>query len=232
MKSRIWSFVSLFALLLFTVVTKDVSAATPFPARCPIPNGRPILSDPSGGKPIGCAYGCGDEVNQVGHLDEFYHEYYALDFPGDLFPVHAAQSGWLSRLDESGAIVLWINHGQGWYSKYAHLTIPNYAFLNSEVTQGDVIGWSGNSGLYGTGPHLHFELRHGDGRAQTTNSGWSYAIPELYPEGGNGVCGETGPKSLIRSEFTVERTNPSLSEEIWFSTRLENNGEVPIAILY
>jgi len=32
----------------------------------------------------------------------------------------------------------------------------------------------------------------------------------------------------VRSEFTVERTSPSLSEEVMFSTKLENNGEVPV----
>jgi len=232
MKSMIWGLVLLFVLLVFAVTYKGAIAATPSPGRCPIPEGRPTLADPSGGKAIGCAYGCGDEVNQIGHLDEFYHEYYALDFPGNLFPVFAAQSGKLTRFDESGAKVLWISHGLDWYTKYAHLSSINASLLNTEVSKGEIIGWSGNTGLFGTGPHLHFELRNGDGRAQTTNNGWSYPVPELYAPGGwidiCGEGGETGTKSLVRSEFTVERTNPTLSEEVWFSTELTNDGEVTI----
>ncbi|PIZ47950.1 hypothetical protein COY32_00875, partial [candidate division WWE3 bacterium CG_4_10_14_0_2_um_filter_41_14] len=229
MKSRFWLSIGLFFVLLSFIEVGDVFAASPSIGRCPVPEGRPVLSDPSGGGSIGCAYGCGNEINGVGHLDEFYHEYYALDYPGDWFPILAAQSGWLTNFNESGATVLWINHGDDWYTKYAHLNAINTPLLNTEVAKGDVIGWFGNTGLHGTGPHLHFELRHGDGAGRTTNNGWSYPVPELYSPGGwVDVCGETGTKSLVRSEFTVERTNPSLSEEVWFSTKLENNGEVPV----
>lgn len=51
-----------------------------------------------------------------------------------------------------------IDHGDGWETTYAHLTsfeVPSGVYVN----QGDVIGYSGNSG-HSTGPHLHFELRY------------------------------------------------------------------------
>ena len=49
-----------------------------------------------------------------------------------------------------------INHGGGYTSLYAHLKSRNVS-KGKQVKQGDVIGYSGNTG-YSTAPHLHFEL--------------------------------------------------------------------------
>src|SRR5262249_42472210 len=79
--------------------------------------------------------------------------------PGDL--VHAAgsgrvlSSGWLGG--HGRAII--IQHPGGYQTVYAHLRqilIP----MGSEVDAGSPIGFVGNSGR-STGPHLHFEVRHG-----------------------------------------------------------------------
>ena len=49
-----------------------------------------------------------------------------------------------------------INHGSGFVSLYAHLSKIMIA-EGSNVSKGDVIGKSGNTGN-STGPHLHLEI--------------------------------------------------------------------------
>ncbi|MFP4179668.1 MAG: M23 family metallopeptidase [Spirochaetaceae bacterium] len=52
-----------------------------------------------------------------------------------------------------------IRHAYGFATKYAHLDSV-YVDEGDEVTQGQIIGTMGNTGL-STGPHLHFEVRIG-----------------------------------------------------------------------
>jgi murein DD-endopeptidase MepM/ murein hydrolase activator NlpD len=52
-----------------------------------------------------------------------------------------------------------IRHAYGFATKYAHLDNV-YVEEGDEVTQGQIIGTMGNTGL-STGPHLHFEVRIG-----------------------------------------------------------------------
>jgi len=52
-----------------------------------------------------------------------------------------------------------IRHKYGFYTKYAHLRTVTVR-EGEEVTQGQVIGTLGNTGL-STGPHLHYEVRIG-----------------------------------------------------------------------
>ena len=49
-----------------------------------------------------------------------------------------------------------INHGDGTYSQYAHMSSTTVT-VGQQVTQGDVIGYIGNSGA-AAGAHLHFSL--------------------------------------------------------------------------
>lgn len=62
-------------------------------------------------------------------------------------------SGWNSGY---GSYVV-IDHGNGTQTLYAHMS-RNVATAGAAVTQGDVIGYVGTTGL-STGPHLHFEVR-------------------------------------------------------------------------
>ncbi|PJA40348.1 hypothetical protein CO179_02540 [candidate division WWE3 bacterium CG_4_9_14_3_um_filter_39_7] len=184
-------------LALYSVANAE---SEPNPDRCPTPPNRPSLVNPAGGRTVNC-YGCG-QVN-FGHWDSFYNEFYAADFPGS-FEVTAAAGGTLKedlRLDG----VLWIDHGGGWYTKYAHLSVIEEAKIGNPVDSGEKIGWSGTVGCGDCGAHLHFELRHGDDDP-ATNSGWSYAIPELYPEGGNGVCDGTIPTPTAIADPTAVPT--------------------------
>lgn len=54
--------------------------------------------------------------------------------------------GWYVRLD----------HGHNIHSYYAHLQRINVV-RHTEVQQGDIIGWVGNTGR-STGPHLHWSM--------------------------------------------------------------------------
>lgn len=73
-------------------------------------------------------------------------------------PVHAscggtvAKAGWGSGYGN----VIYINHPDGRQTRYGHLSKIRVS-AGQHVNQGDVIAYSGNTGV-STGPHLHFEI--------------------------------------------------------------------------
>jgi len=77
-------------------------------------------------------------------------------------PIYAANNGMvrISReLFVRGNCVV-IDHGQGVYSSYFHMS-ELIAKENSYVKKGDLIGLIGTTGM-STGPHLHWEMRAGN----------------------------------------------------------------------
>lgn len=75
--------------------------------------------------------------------------------------VYAAKSGKVvestSGYGSGYGLSLVLDHGGGQTSRYAHLS--DFAVgVGSYVSQGQLIGYSGNTG-WSTGPHLHFEAR-------------------------------------------------------------------------
>jgi len=77
-------------------------------------------------------------------------------------PILASNSGIVrisqNRFYSGGSIV--IDHGQGVYSCYFHLSKMNYE-TGDFIKKGDILGLSGSTGRV-TGPHLHFSFRiHG-----------------------------------------------------------------------
>ena len=52
-----------------------------------------------------------------------------------------------------------VQHGYGFKTRYAHLQ-RQLVEVGQQVTQGEIIGTMGNSGL-STGPHLHYEVMIG-----------------------------------------------------------------------
>ncbi len=98
------------------------------------------------------------------------------------FPVKAMQSGTVSRIKVSPVgygNAIYIKHNNGYTTVYAHLDkysskideiITKQQYLKQtfgidyfpdttiQITKGEVIGYSGNSGSSG-GPHLHYEIR-------------------------------------------------------------------------
>lgn len=79
-------------------------------------------------------------------------------------PVVAAAAGTVSYNDsrELGNVVR-VTHQNGFATQYAHLS-RKVAPSGATVKQGDLIGYSGNSGTQTSGAHLHFELWQGGGR--------------------------------------------------------------------
>ena len=59
---------------------------------------------------------------------------------------------------ETEGNIVWLDHGNGWRTYYAHLSVIK-ASPGDLVRQGEIIGRVGDSGQV-TGPHLHFGLYH------------------------------------------------------------------------
>ncbi|HEX2850753.1 MAG TPA: M23 family metallopeptidase [Acidimicrobiales bacterium] len=73
-------------------------------------------------------------------------------------PVTASAAGTASAFtDSAGALIIDVDHGGGWRTEYVHLNSYAITIQNQWVGQGQVIGYSGNTGM-STGPHLHFAL--------------------------------------------------------------------------
>lgn len=75
-------------------------------------------------------------------------------------PIRSSQSGIVTRLDnEAKGYGNWVevtDQTTGIATRYAHLSKPAVGF-GQQVSAGDVVGLSGNTGR-STGPHLHFEV--------------------------------------------------------------------------
>jgi murein DD-endopeptidase MepM/ murein hydrolase activator NlpD len=67
-----------------------------------------------------------------------------------------------AMLDKLRGRQIWIDHGHGVVTRYAHLQSVELFSIGAIVEQGTVIGRVGNSGTK-AGPHLHIEIRVGDG---------------------------------------------------------------------
>jgi murein DD-endopeptidase MepM/ murein hydrolase activator NlpD len=81
-------------------------------------------------------------------------------------PVMATGDGTVIRRGVNGGYgnTVEIRHTGGFMTRYAHLSgFASGVSANGRVTQGQVIGYVGMTGL-ATGPHLHYEM-HRDGRA-------------------------------------------------------------------
>jgi murein DD-endopeptidase MepM/ murein hydrolase activator NlpD len=67
-----------------------------------------------------------------------------------------------ATLDHLRGRQVWIDHGQGIVTRYAHLSAVAPLREGDVVTAGEVIGAAGSSGYSEGGPHLHFEIRVGE----------------------------------------------------------------------
>lgn len=87
----------------------------------------------------------------------------AIDIAGTGYgsKIYAANNGTIEikTSHKSYGNYIMINHNNGYYSLYAHMSSFNNKFsVGSTVSRGDVIGYVGSTGR-ASGPHLHFEIR-------------------------------------------------------------------------
>ena len=143
----------------------------------PPDDGRPYLELPFPGDTqyrVTCGYSCYQHHGTM---------YYAVDFAipeGD--PIVAAAAGEVmavtwemglpANLNLGDALILYLDHGNGWFTRYVHLDGVTVE-VGDQVEMGDVIGYGGKTGA--SGDHLHFELKHG-----TSLHSASVPIDELF----------------------------------------------------
>jgi len=99
-----------------------------------------------------------------GTITQGYYSYHpGLDIAGWLgAPILAADSGHVvaAGWDNTGyGYRVVVDHGNGFQTLYAHLQ-SYYVEAGDNVSKGEQIGEMGSTGN-STGPHLHFEIRHG-----------------------------------------------------------------------
>ena len=107
--------------------------------------------DPACGAYISSSYGWRDLFG-VPDLHE------ATDIPATAgTPIYASNSGVVIKSENhySYGNYIMIDHGNGIYTLYAHMTYREYS-VGQSVNKGDVIGYVGNTGN-SYGAHLHFE---------------------------------------------------------------------------
>lgn len=117
-----------------------------------IPNGWPITNNGVSGK-----YGWRD--HPILKKQEFHS---GIDLMATLdTPVHATANGVVEfagyNSNGYGYSVILV-HNFGFKTVYAHMKHKNVVSAGQFIKKGDLIGYSGNTGL-STGPHLHYEVR-------------------------------------------------------------------------
>lgn len=93
-----------------------------------------------------------------------WHCHHAVDVANsEGTPIYAADSGYVvvAGWKEGGyGKVVIINHGNGFQTLYAHLSVISVS-VGESVAKGQKVGLMGNTG-HSTGSHLHFEIREGN----------------------------------------------------------------------
>ena len=81
----------------------------------------------------------------------------------------------------SSGFNLIIRHEGNWHTVYYHLQAPSPLPTGQQVTTGQVVAYSGNTGA-STGPHLHYELRRSQTWGDTVDPVPFIVKPQPKPE--------------------------------------------------
>ncbi len=104
-----------------------------------------------------------------------------LDFRADIgTPIYATGDATVKVAARRGnyGLMIVLDHGQGIETRYAHLSgFADGIRSGTEVQRGDVIGYSGNTGMT-QGPHLHYEVHINGSPVDPMN----YLIADTTPE--------------------------------------------------
>jgi murein DD-endopeptidase MepM/ murein hydrolase activator NlpD len=78
-------------------------------------------------------------------------------------PIIAIRRGTVAEIreDSNGALIVRLNHADGWSSGYGHLHEFRVTKVGQVVRRGEIIGLLGDTGLH-TGPHVHFDISRFD----------------------------------------------------------------------
>jgi hypothetical protein len=113
----------------------------------PAPTGTPVLAAASG---------------TVARVDQSFLDWNPEQ--QDIALVEAVTLGYTpaATLDRIRGRQVWIDHGKGLITRYAHLSAVAPLAVGERIDAGALIGEVGSSGYPQGGPHLHFEVRVGD----------------------------------------------------------------------
>ena len=103
------------------------------------------------------------KAGTIARIDTGFKEWTTAEEQAAFDAAHAFGYTPDATLDRIRGRQVWIDHGHGIVTRYAHLSAVAPLRVGDLVTQGQVIGAVGSSGYPEGGPHLHFEIRDGDG---------------------------------------------------------------------
>lgn len=120
--------------------------------------------------------------NRIHPINKVRHVHAGIDFMAKSgTPVVATADGEIvvSGIKGNGyGIHVDINHGYGYVTKYAHLSKVSVT-VGQKVKRGDVIGYTGNTGL-SKGPHLHYEIEKNGQKINPIDFFYSDLTPQQY----------------------------------------------------
>ncbi len=120
--------------------------------------------------------------NRIHPINKVRHVHTGIDFMAKTgTPVVATADGEVvvSGIKGNGyGIHVDINHGYGYLTKYAHLSKVSVN-VGQKVKRGDVIGYTGNTGL-SKGPHLHYEIEKNGQKINPIDFFYSDLSPQQY----------------------------------------------------
>jgi murein DD-endopeptidase MepM/ murein hydrolase activator NlpD len=137
------------------VVINCPGTAAPAPAPAPVASG---WAHPVPGACVGSGYGWRSYVLNGSWTSDFH---YGIDWPvGSGTPVRAIGNGQVTGAfwDAGAGNVLVIDHGNGWTSHLMHNSRFAVAY-GTWVVAGQVVAYSGGTGWWTTGPHVHLSVR-------------------------------------------------------------------------
>ena len=113
----------------------------------PVPNGTPVLAAASG---------------TVARVDVSFLDWGREQQDVALYEALTLGYTPAATLDRIRGRQVWIDHGKGVITRYAHLSAVEPLVVGQRVEAGALIGEVGSSGYPQGGPHLHFEVRIGE----------------------------------------------------------------------